>query len=317
MSGILVNTPLGERIWHENWGDLTRQLPATENGRTHGVAVTEAGAVVLFRQAEPSLLVFDTEGRLLSSFGSYPGAHGLTLIRENGQERLWITDEHSAAVHKLSMTGKVLLTLSPPPYAKTKRFSPTWVAVNPGSGEIWVADGYGCDRLSVYTAEGRFIRSLGDDTYPLPFKCPHGIWFDSRKITPELYVADRTNRRIQVLDAEGHFLRSFGSNVLTSPDGFCRDGEYLIVPELHGRVSVFDNNDLYQGSFGDNGGIQNRSGWPDRTELMAGKFNSPHAAAAGPDGSLYVVEWRLRGRVIKLAAADWSTIAAGSTSTGQ
>jgi DNA-binding beta-propeller fold protein YncE len=116
----------------------------------------------------------------------------------------------------------------------------------------------------------------------------------------ELYIADRGNHRVQVYDGQGNYLRSFGGEFLTSPDGFACDGNQLIVPELQGRVTVLDANDDLVCHLGENEEVCADPEWPDGTQLASGKFNSPHGAAADALHNLYVVEWRVGGRVLKL-----------------
>lgn len=43
-----------------------------------------------------------------------------------------------------------------------------------------------------------------------------------REAEPELYIADRSNRRAQLYDADGAFKRSFGTDLPTSPSGASR-----------------------------------------------------------------------------------------------
>jgi hypothetical protein len=40
--------------------------------------------------------------------------------------------------------------------------------------------------------------------------------------------------------------------------------------------------------------------WPNETTLIPGKFNSPHGATADAEHNIFVVEWRIGGRVLKL-----------------
>src|SRR5262249_38328560 len=109
----------------------------------------------------------------------------------------------------------------------------------------------------------------------------------------ELYVADRSNRRIQVFDLDGAFLRSFGNGFLDTPSGFARWGDRLVVAELSGRLAVLDEADElvgYVGADPERGkGRASRPGWPnaltDDGRATAprlpepGHFNSPHSVA--------------------------------------
>ncbi len=256
------------------------------------------------------MLVYDKRGKFIDSWGDYPGAHGLTLVEEGKEEFLWLTDQDKATVEKTTLSGVVCQSIQPPEYALHEKYVPTWVAVNEvrhgGNGEIWVADGYGSGFVNRHSASGVFISSLDGTEGAGRFSCPHGIWFDQRKTPMELYVADRGNHRVQVFDDEGRYLRSFGDNFLTSPDCFVLDGNELIVPELLGRVTVLDPNDEFVCYLGKNEmtGKDKDPAWPNTNTLVQGLFNSPHGAAADASGNIYVVEWRIGGRVIKLERCE-------------
>jgi hypothetical protein len=304
MSKLFLDTPAGRYRWHENWALIPISAENPENGRTHGVVVDKNGRIYVFRQAIPAMLVFEPDGSFAASWGNYPGAHGLTLVEEQGQEHLWLTDQERAVAEKGTLDGDLILRLDSPPYAAFEPYVPTWVAVNEvrygGNGDIWVADGYGSHRVSRFDAAGKFTLALDGTEGCGRFSCPHGIWFDRRKRPMELYIADRGNRRVQVYDEQGHYLRSFGENFLTSPDGFALDGDRLIVPELHGRVTLLDTNDRLICHLGANETVCDDPLWPDGNALLPCMFSSPHAAAADARGNLYVVEWRRGGRIVKL-----------------
>ena len=137
---------------------------------------------------------------------------------------------------------------------------------------------------------------------------PHGIWVDTRKPVPELYIADRSNGQIQVYDLSGNFKRAFGTapgaNWLHSPSGFAGWNEYLIVAELRGsRVTILDENDELVAYVGENtGAFVFNEGWPNvpHETLIPGKFNSPHGITADVEGNIFVAEWLIGGRINKL-----------------
>lgn len=301
-----LDTPVPTYRWHEDWISVPPGHAATPNGRTHGVAIDSKGNMYVFHQAAPAMLVYDQVGKLLNSWGDYPGAHGLTLVEEGEDEFLWLTDQDKAAVEKTTLSGKICQSIKPPYYAIQEKYIPTWVSVNEirhgGNGDIWVADGYGSGRVNRYNAAGDFIASLDGSDGAGRFNCPHGIWFDRRKRPMELYVADRGSRRAQVFDSEGRFLRSFGETFFTSPDCFALDGDAVVIPELLGRVTVVDADDrlLYHLGESENAGKAKDPRWPNDNTIVPGRFNSPHGAAVDTFGNIFVVEWRIGGRVIKL-----------------
>jgi hypothetical protein len=226
----------------------------------------------------------------------------MSLVEENGTEYLWLTDERKCTVEKLTLDGKLVQSLARPPHPAYENggYIPTWATVNPVDGDIWVADGYGKHLVHRYSAQGTYIATIDGTEGAGRFDCPHGLLFDPRKTTPELYIADRSPHRVQVYSGEGKFLRVFGADFLTSPDGFAFAGELVVVPELKARVTLLDKNDNHLATLGDNEPISSAKGWPNETPVAPGKFNSPHGAGTDAAGNIYVVEWRVGGRVTKL-----------------
>ncbi|MCL5998238.1 MAG: hypothetical protein M1546_19625 [Chloroflexi bacterium] len=296
--------------WLEDWARIPDTPSGRENGRTHGVVVTAAGNIMVFNQADPAVLTFDRDGKLLHTWGNrFSGAHGMTLVQEGDAEYLWLTDQGSREVVKTTLDGQTVMNLERPdlPVYQKANYSPTWVAVNEerhgGNGDIWVTDGYGSNYVHRYDKTGRYLNSInGEEGKTGPFSCPHGIWIDTRKSQPELYIADRSNHRIQVYDPEGIYKRAFGADLFTSPDGFVTHGEYLMVPELFARLTILDADDKLVCHLGTNEDVVKEKGWPNLPKEMIhpGKFNSPHGMAADAQGNLYVVEWIVGGRITKL-----------------
>ncbi|MFB6135257.1 MAG: hypothetical protein ABEJ04_00680 [Halobacteriaceae archaeon] len=290
-----------EYEWRDDWVTV----PESDNGRTHGVEVTADGRVVVFHQSSPAVLVYDESGELLDSWGEYPGAHGLTLVETGDGPRLWLTDQESGAVVQTTLEGEVVRELPRPdqPAYDDGEFVPTWVA-DAGDGTVWVADGYG--ESLVHRYDGDVVTATLYGTAGAGrFDCPHAVAVDRRGGGPELYVADRGNERVQVFGLDGAFRRAFGRDAFTSPCSFATDGETLVVPELFARVTLLNGDDEVVAHLGENEAVCERDDWPNVPDdaLEPGRFNSPHDAAVGPDGSVYVVEWVLDGRVTKLVPA--------------
>jgi hypothetical protein len=272
--------------------------------------VASGGTVIVFRQADPAVLVFDAQGVLLDTWGDrFLGAHGLTLVEEGEDEALWLTDQDSGEVVQTTLGGEALFQLEAPPVAiyEGGGYAPTSVAVFEerwgGNGDVWVADGYGMNHVHRYDRTGRYLGSInGEEGAAGAFDCPHGIWFDTRRSEPELYVADRGNRRLQVYDPEGAFKRAVGADVLGCPCAGGVYGEELYVPELCARIAILDADDQLVRYIGRNESACDRPDWPDlpARDLQAGSFNSPHSLAVDEGGSLYVVEWIVGGRITKL-----------------
>ena len=272
---------------------------------------------------------------------NFADAHGMTIVMEGGTEYLWVADngrkrsaklayEYTSAtapggppahahetrgqVVKMSLQGEIVQSISRPDLAiyETGVYSPTSVAVNGANGDVWVADGYGQSYIHQYDRSGTYIGSInGEEGGAGRFNNPHGVFVDTRKSQPELCIADRGNGRMQVYDLEGNFKRVFGSDFLTTPSAIGVYGDTMIIAELRARLAVVDAEDKLVGYLGGNLPVADTAGWPNdlndsgtpiRTALLeTGKFNSPHGLAVDSTGNVYVSEWLIGGRFIKLA----------------
>ncbi len=263
----------------------------------------------MFTQADPAVLFFSPDGALQRSWGhGLKGAHGLTLIDEAGEERLWLTDQYSGAVLKTTLNGAILQSIARP--EGVSNYSPTWVAVNPDNADIWVADGYGSNIVRHYDRSGRYLSEITGAEGAGPFARPHGIAFNG---SDRLFIADRRNRRILVYDGEGRYL--YHRDGLThSPCGFFFSHSRIYIPELFGALKVFDLQLNPLADIGTNYGVRPPGGWPgqegwgwptlpdwpDGMPAQPRQFTSPHAVAVSPAGDIYVAEWILGGRITKL-----------------
>jgi len=197
------------------------------------------------------IMMFDADGHMVRSFGkgllAWP--HGFFI---DAGKNIWVTEgapvgdhrgEAGAAmglghqVFKFSYAGELLMTLGEAGVAgddATHFNGPSGIAIA-DNGDIWITDGHrgGNNRVVRFGRDGHFIASFGggvDEASDAPglFNDPHGIAIDS---TGRIFVADRGNNRIQILDSEGNYLdqwRRFGrpsglyidaNDVLYSGDG--------------------------------------------------------------------------------------------------
>jgi hypothetical protein len=299
--------------WLEHWARIPETESGKANGRTHGVVALPDGDIMVFCQAQPAVLRFSAAGQLKNAWGDrFGGAHGMTLVFDGDVPALWLTDQNSGEVVKTTLDGRVLLSLSRPRlpiYEGSGKFAPTWVAVNEerhgGNGDIWLTDGYGSNMIHRYAKSGAYLSSInGTEGNAGAFACPHAVAFIQRPAGPELYIADRGNRRVQVYDADGRFKKSFGQDFLTSPCAFSQHNGKLYIPELYARLTILDEQDKPIIHLGENAAARQSPEWPNlpSTQIVPGKFNSPHGIAVNRAGDVFITEWILGGRIIKLVA---------------
>lgn len=199
-------------------------------GQVSGIAVDSHNHVFIFHRAEnswaadktrviasPTVLCFDgASGKLLFSWGQnrFIEPHGLRIDRA---DNVWLTDRALQQVFKFSHDGKLLLTIGTEktPGVDATHFNLPADIAFASDGNIYVADGYGNNRVAKFSPDGKFLLDWGrKGAGPGEFDLPHSVAVDAQGL---VYVADRNNARIQVFDAKGKFLKEWKSAELGRP----------------------------------------------------------------------------------------------------
>lgn len=288
--------------WDGNWAKLPQ---GKKFGFTHGIITDKQDRVFVHNTSDLGIMIFDRDGNFIKSWGkeweSY--AHGMYYSLEDGKEYLYLTSNGRQDMVKTTLDGEVVLKIGLPPvaeaYPKPELYKPTDTAVAP-NGDIYITDGYGESWVHRYDKTGKHIQSWGGKgSEPGKMSCPHGIWIDTRKSEPEVYVADRTNNRLQIFTLDGKHKR-FVTAELRRPCCFFQFGDDMYIPDLDSRVTIFDKNDKLITHLGDSD-MYKTPNWPNiQYKLQPGKFSAPHACCVDSKGDIYVSEWISDGRVTKL-----------------
>ena len=86
--------------------------------------------------------------------------------------------------------------------------------------------------------ENPILKSCSNGTGNGKFHNPRGIAIDDK--VNEVYIADKSNHRIQVMSLNGEFLRSFTHDQLKSPYGICSSEKELFVTDQESYLLKFD-----------------------------------------------------------------------------
>lgn len=295
--------------WIGNWCKLP---DGHKYGNTHGVQTDSQGRMIVHSQnASPdSVYFFDADGKYIKSWGKEyrGGAHGLQIAKEGNTEFLYLATTGQHIVVKTTLEGEVVWKIEFPKdceayKGKPDKFVPTNVAIMP-NGDFYVADGYGMSYVHQYSQKDgkpEYVRSWGGNgKEPGKMSCPHGIWIDTRNGDPKIVVADRSNVRLQYFTLDGKHI-SFVTEELRHPCHFDDYKGELLVPDLRGRVTLFDKNNKLITHLGDNVDPKKWAGnGVPQKDWVDGQFIAPHGACYDKDGNIFVAEWVVPGRVTKL-----------------
>lgn len=293
-------------------------LPA---GMTHrdvpGVAVDSHDRVFLFTRHQPRVLVYERDGRFVTSWENLPfkSCHGLTI---GPDDSVYLVDNVGHGVSKYAPSGERLLTIGPEGVPSETGYNPeagdhaartasiqrgagpynqpTNLAVAP-NGDLYITDGYRNARVHQYRSDGTYVRSWGGPgSGPGQFMLPHGI-----AVAPDgtVLVADRENERIQFFSPDGEYLREWREVQRPTQVRLDREGRVYVSElwwrpgfrsflngpigfEREGRVSVFSPAGELLVRLG---GAESLAGIEE-----PGRFTAPHDIAVDSHGDIYVGE---------------------------
>lgn len=190
----------------------------------------------LYGNATTQVFLFDRSGRFVKEIGQgvygFGYAHG---IRYDRYDNLWVVDKGTDSIMKFNPSGYVTMNLgrrpegaddpqdfffrpgrgnpnAPPQVASDGVYGgPTDIAFD-SDDNLYISDGYKNSRIAKVDKNGDWVTSWGSrggggpraNQNPGQLNLPHNIASDRQN---NIYVADRGNRRIQVFDSQGRFLR--------------------------------------------------------------------------------------------------------------
>lgn len=297
-----------------DWGALPASI---KYGNTHGVCEDSQGHVYIHHtvnaasESHDTMVIFDANGKFVKSWGKefIGGAHGLHIRKEGSSEFLYLCDTKNGVVCKTTLDGEQVWKLGYPeqseaykPGADGKRikYSPTNVAIA-DNGDVYVADGYGSSFVNQYNNKAEYIRTFGGKGAEAgKLNCPHGLILDERSGTPNITIADRTNKRLQRFTLDGQHIDFIENLPAPCHFGIYKNGD-MVLPDLFARVTLLDKDNRVITQLGDDSTSNYRkTRTMPREAFTPGKFVCPHGACFDHAGNIFVVEWVEVGRVSKL-----------------
>jgi hypothetical protein len=213
--------------------DFLKPPPDVHFGEVSGIAVDSRKHVYIlsrggtvgpaFGATAAQLFEFGPDGTFIREIGkglyAWSFAH---TVRVDKDDNLWLTDKGSDMVVRFAPNGRVAMVWGRKPEASDESAKPlehpnpplpavqglfrqvtdvTWDK----AGNAYISDGYINSRVAKIDKDGNWIASYGSyGTEPGQFRTLHSIASDAQD---NIYVADRGNARIQVMDTSGKVQR--------------------------------------------------------------------------------------------------------------
>lgn len=330
------------------------KYPATMNlGEVLGVAVNSKGEIAvlnhpgsgttgpIYGAATTQIFIFDRNGRFVKEIGQ--GVYGLAYahaVRYDRYDNLWVVDKATNSVMKFNPAGYVTMNLGRRPEGY-ETFAPHYERAEPQAAtpvegyfngptdigwdaqdNIYISEGYVNNRIVKYDKNGDWVKAWGrfgeggasGNENPGNFRNAHGMAMDRQG---NVYAADRGNRRIQVFNSDGQFLRFLYLNApydkrhrfvlgntpanrpdATQPWAICitpnGPTQYLFAADQEpGRLYKMTLDGRILGYWGQSG-------------READELNWPHAIACPTENEVYIADmnnWRVTKLVMNNARA--------------
>ena len=248
-----TNVPV---IPHEAVPNFFKNAAGIYTGENMGIATNSKGNIYIYHRAnETRLFEYAPDGKFIREVGrnnyGFAFAHS---VRVDAQDNIWAVDEGTDQLVKFSPDGnRVLMVIGrrEDPVAmlgnmpgggtfhgrnQKYRFGRQTDVAFDQQGNIFVSDGYFDARVVKYDKSGRFVKAVGTrGNGKLQFNTPHSIATDFQG---NVYVGDRGNARVQVLDNDLNYKAEYGN--VGNPWGVCVSGGP--GPKNPGKQYLFSTN---------------------------------------------------------------------------
>ncbi len=255
-----------------------------------GVAAARNGDVYVADFSKRQVARFSRTGQFKSSFSKITDGKETALrapvnVAAVGDE-IWVSDRRLRSIYAFSLDGTYLRKVRP------KNVKGQWMPLAldvAANGNGWITDiGQTDKHRIVRLANGTTIDKTVGKTAQVndPASSPGQFYFPSGiTVAPDgtVFVSDGDNRRVQVFDKSGKFLRFINTSGVPRGIDLDAKGRVYVVDALAHNVSVFTPEGKTVVTFGEQG-------------FGPGQFNFPNAVSVGPDQRIYVSD-RVNQRV--------------------
>ena len=259
-----VDTPNTKK---QKWMDrLAGTQVASESGKVlfqlaepYGLAVDSKNNLYVADQKVGAIFIFNTETREVELIKNKTHAHFVRIIglAMDDNDRLFVSDPGLRHVLVFDTNHKAVDVI------EGGMVEPGSMAIDKENRLLYVSD-VALDQILVYDADSfKLLRKIGTTghnhelTTPGDFAKPTGVAVDAEG---NLYVCDTMNNRIEIFDADGKFVSTFGKagdgpGYFARPKGVAidSDGHIWVADGQQDRVQVFNQQAQLLITFGGHG----------------------------------------------------------------
>ncbi len=276
-------------------------------GSTHGSVVVDKSGLI-YTSSKEGVFIFSPDGKVVHSHlgPKYSNIHDMEIRDEEGTEFIYGARNNNAEGIKFNAkTGEIVLKL---PYPEESglgkiKFNPTAITVAP-NGDIFLSNGYASNHIFRFDKSGKYLSHFGEKGNEMKqFNTAHGMTLDARYEPPRLLICDRNHSpkgRLVHYSLDGEFIGEVITNLGMPTAVAIKDG-FVSVPDLSGKLWVLDKDNKIVTILGENpdpkqGGNFNVP----QEKWVEGAFSGTHGSYWDEHGNLYVQDWNVDGRIMKL-----------------
>ena len=247
----------------------------------YGIAVNSRGEMIVSECKAHQISIIDNSGKTIRKFGSI-GRSPEQMVEPTGvgidkKDNIYVSSSHK--LQKFTSRGELIKCVG---YTQKKSGEaefddPRGVTLHIYNNQMYVCD-RGNDRIQVFDLQLNWVKSISShDKGVCEFYSPLDVKFDT---AGNLYIAEYSKERVQVIDTTDHFVRMIGKEKLNMPTALHIIGKYVYVSDFNNHcIAVYETSGQFVTSFGSRG---------DRE----GEFDDPYCITSCANGFVYVCDFK-------------------------